>query len=163
MPREESPMSVLLRSAIMNGMKRREPKEGDCRAEDVVKAAQIASEGEPGSERRRYRRIPTELAMTVTVPGDETRKTGATEATRTVNVSPGDAFFISALHEKLEIGSELLLSIELPVGSKNLFTGRHLQVKGRVARFGAVDREDPGKRGVAVRFLKTPRFISDLE
>jgi hypothetical protein len=116
-----------------------------------------------GLERRRYRRIFTELGMTVSLPEAKSGKPGATETTKTVNVSPGDAFFLSGLHERLRIGSELLLSIELPTGSKNLFSGRRLEVKGRVVRLGEAPADDPDRRGVAVRFLKTPRFISDLE
>lgn len=101
--------------------------------------------------------------MKVTVPGDRASAPDRMETTTTVNVSPGDVFFASSLHDKLAIGSELLLSIELPVGAGNLFTGKHLQVRGLVMRLGGPDAEDPNKRGVAVRFLKTPRFINDLE
>ena len=159
-----------------SGMKRERSGEGSERmqAEETVRekvpgwdrGAGALLEGTreaAGSERRRYRRIPAELPMRVTVPERRGGGTECMEVTTTINVSPGDAFFLSGLHEKLEIGTEVTLAIELPVPSANLFTGKHLQVKGLVIRLGSVDTEDPSRRGVAVRFQKSPRFISSIE
>lgn len=124
----------------------------------------IAASGEAkGYERRRYHRIPATLGLTLTFPDRPTVGSSDMETTTTVNVSPGDVFFLSTLHHKLNIGTDVQLAIDLPVGSTNLFTGKHLQVRGRVTRLGSFDQEDPTRRAVAVRFLKTPRFISDLE
>jgi|GEM_PF-6144664 len=85
------------------------------------------------------------------------------ESTTTINVSPGDVFFASSHPERLKVGSEVLLSIDIPADSTNPFTAKHLQVKARVTRFANLEGGDPGKRGVAARFLRTPRFISELE
>ena len=123
----------------------------------------VDSEEAKGYERRRYRRIPATLGLTLSLPDRPETTSADVETTITVNVSPGDVFFLTSFHEHLKIGSDVQLAIDLPTASTNLFTGKHLQVKGRVARLGSFDRDDPTKRGVAVRFLKAPRFISDLE
>ena len=133
------------------------------REEERPDETSVVSGDVSGSERRRYRRIPVELGLTVTLAEKPVRALATVESTTTINVSPGDVFFLSANHDRLKVDSEVLLSIDLPAGSTNLFTAKHLQVKARVTRFADLDREDPGKRGVAARFLRTPRFTSELE
>ena len=53
--------------------------------------------------------------------------------------------------------------INLPASAANtIFAARHLQVLGEVVRLGPPVSGD-SRRGVAVRFLHTPRFATALE
>ncbi len=115
-----------------------------------------------GAERRRYHRIPAHLGLLVRILDPQAGEPEPRETTSTINVSPGDALFNSALGDRLRIGSDLALHIELPVDTPNLFTAKHLEVTARIVRVGPPDPDDPSRRGVAVRFLNTPRFANDL-
>ena len=115
-----------------------------------------------GSERRRYHRIPANLGLLVRILDPQAGEPEPRETTSTINVSPGDAFFNSAQGDRLRIGTDLALHIELPVDTPNLFAAKHLEVTGRIVRVGPPDPDDPSRRGVAVRFLNTPRFANDL-
>ncbi len=117
------------------------------------------------AERRRFRRIPVKLRLTVRTLDDQTQPISLSETTTTESVSPGDLYFLSAIYQRLRVGSRLKLYIDLPLASSssNLFADRHLQVNGQVVRFGPTDAQDPSRRGVAVRFLSTPRFTTELE
>ena len=121
------------------------------------------AKGAPGGvERRRYRRIPAKLGLKVKVL-DEPRPLPLREAAVTETVSPGDLYFHSTLYEHLRVGSRLEIEIDLPVAAGNLFSGRYLLVRGQVVRFGDHDAENPARRGVAVRFLSTPRFVGEFD
>ena len=114
-------------------------------------------------ERRGYRRIPARLGLTVKVLGPGSETLGLSETALTENISPGDLFFFSALHDRMSIGAEVDMEIDLPVHSPSLFGGKHLQVRGRVVRLAAPQPDEPERRGVAVSFLNTPRFVTDLD
>ncbi|MBE3070092.1 MAG: PilZ domain-containing protein [Planctomycetes bacterium] len=97
------------------------------------------------SERRRHRRFDVVCRLRLEAPdGPEVR-------TRTLNVSDGGAYFLSA--QRLEVGREVRVRLTVPRDTANTFFLEQFAAQAHVIR---CDRPAQGQkvRGVALKFEK---------
>jgi c-di-GMP-binding flagellar brake protein YcgR len=110
-----------------------------------------------GVERRKWPRVEAGFRIRLKPLGGQTEAAGQ-ESFCTKNISTGGLLFESSGGLEVSPGSVFDVEISMPLAKFGFASSRRLEARGKVCRVR--EREQEGRREVALEFMAPPRFVT---